>query len=732
MRTRIKIGAPTGLLLAAAVALGASTGVARAEPADSARLAQTPPMGWLSFIAFGKKIDENLIKQEADAMVASGMRDAGYRYLIVDGGWRATTRDADGNMQANPVTFPHGMKALGDYIHSKGLKFGLHQAVGYDDCAHTDPGTASAPDATYEERAARDARTFASWGLDYLRFDWCGANNDGRPADMPVEDWKKELYGAMGRALRATGRPIVYSTMEYGVDEPWTWAAGLGSNLWRTTADIRPLWDAPGTRNAVPMGVTDVIDVNGRYAQYAGPGHWNDPDPLVLGIHNASFAGLTDVEGRSQMSMWAIMAAPLIASADLRTMSAATRETMLNRDVIAIDQDPAGMQGTRLSDDGDHEAWVKPLADGERAVALFNRGETPARIETSATAIGLDDAPAYVLRDLWAHDEHTTAGTISAFVPAHGTTLLRVRPGTPADAPPATTLSLDAARAEQAPGAPATAGATLSNDGRVAVEDAELELDVPAGWSVQPRSATGFDAIAPETSAAARWTVTPPANAPAGDYELHAIARYRVGQRLVTSEARYPVTIPHTFDTPVDLAGVFDKDGITADGDFTDGSFDLRGTTYPAEDLPAPGREALGDIPVLFPDGAHGALNTVEAHGQTIELPAGHYSAAAILGASRLTSDTMGVVHYADGSSATVPLRFSNWSGTGGSPNYGETVAVRTTHRHKPTGDVAGSVRMLMQVVDLDPSRTALSLTLPDQGVNPTLNLFALTLDSVG
>lgn len=497
-------------------------------------LALTPPMGWNSWNAFGNgqaghrpPVSEQVVREIADSMVESGMKDAGYEYVVVDGGWRALTRDENGEMQADTKFFPNGMKAVGDYIHSKGLKFGLHQSVNAHDCAGVTPGTGSAPGDTYAEKARFDAAMFARWGVDFLKFDWCGAQAL-KPPEMTDRQWKEYTYGAMGDALAATGRDITYSISEYGVSDPWEWAPAAGANMWRTTGDIHPCWTRA---SAGGRGVLEVVDGNAATAPYASPGHWNDPDMLVLGVTRAFGAnctgGLTDTEGRAHFSMWAMMAAPLMAGSDLRNDSAETLETLTNREVIAIDQDRLGVQGSRVRDDGDQEVWERPLAGGDRAVVLLNRGETSTTISTSASEIGLDDrGSGYVLRDLWQHSDRFTSGRISAVVPAHGVAMFRVSRGDVDDAPPATTLSVSAPSFIAGDAGEVTA--TLANDGRTAIDDLKVTLAVPDGWTAEPTASTP-DALPPGRSVEMTWTVRPAADAEPGSHELVAQATYSYG-----------------------------------------------------------------------------------------------------------------------------------------------------------------------------------------------------------
>ena len=357
-------------------------------------LALTPQMGFNNWNAThcGADFNEDMVKAIADLFVSSGLKDAGYQYVNLDDCWAAHDRDANGDYVPDPTRFPHGIKALADYVHAKGLKLGIYTSAGTRTCAGTMPGSLG-----HEQQ---DARTFASWGVDYLKYDNC--NNQGVDA--------VQRYTAMRDALLATGRPILYSICEWGSNKPWLWAKDVG-NSWRTTGDISDSYSS----------MLSIVHQNMVLAQYAGPGHWNDPDMLEVGN-----GGMTDTEYRSHFSLWAEMAAPLLIGTDLRKASAETMKILTNREVIAVDQDRLGVQGAPISTDGGRDVFVNPLANGDRAVALFNESDSPQRIATTAAAAGLPAAPAYTVRDLWAHTTRETAGTLAATVPAHGTVMLRV------------------------------------------------------------------------------------------------------------------------------------------------------------------------------------------------------------------------------------------------------------------------------------------------------------------
>jgi alpha-galactosidase len=382
-------------------------------------LAATPPMGWNSWNGFGCDIDETRVRGIADALVATGMRDVGYRYLVIDDCWFDPRRGPDGLLRAAPDRFPSGMPAVARYVHDRGLAFGLYLSPAERTCAQY---AGSYPGATGSRgHETQDAATLASWGVDYLKYDWCSATGS---LDDQVAAFRR-----MRDALRATGRPILYginanSNQSDNPGETHDWS-GL-ANLSRTTQDITAAWDT-GRGNPGAQGVCNIIEVNAALATRAGPGHWNDPDMLEVGVPGADGRpALTAAEQRTHLGMWAMMAAPLIAGNDLRAMDPATRELLTNRDVVAVDQDPLGRQGRRIAGI-DTQVWAKPVAGGV-AVALYNRGATATGMSTTATQVGLPPARGYLVRDAFGGRRWTSTGTFTAQVDAHDTALLLVEP----------------------------------------------------------------------------------------------------------------------------------------------------------------------------------------------------------------------------------------------------------------------------------------------------------------
>jgi alpha-galactosidase len=390
-------------------------------------LALTPPMGWNSWNTFDVNISDSLIRQIADSMVSTGMKDVGYQYINIDDLWQLPERDKNGKIQINTEKFPYGIKAVADYVHSKGFKLGI-----YSDAANLTCGGV-AGSYGYEEQ---DAMDFASWGIDLLKYDYCNA--------PPPRDTAIARYTRMANALKKTGRSIVFSICEWGEGgipphgqaggrKPYEWAASAGGNYWRTTLDIRNAW-LLDVYNAGSNSIMQILDMNAPLADYAGPGHWNDPDMLVVGIdtskttvvNNAGAKGCTIEEYRSHMSLWCLMAAPLLAGNDIRKMNENIREILLNSEILAVNQDPLGKQSGKLRDDGDAELFAKPLSDGSWAVGLLNRNDSENKnIRIGWSELGINGK--WKIRDLW---EHKESGSFSDYfeknVKPHQCVVLRI------------------------------------------------------------------------------------------------------------------------------------------------------------------------------------------------------------------------------------------------------------------------------------------------------------------
>lgn len=416
-------------------------------------LARTPPMGFSTWNHFQTTIDDRTIREIADALVASGMRDAGYVHVNIDDGWQGE-RDAQGELRPN-AKFPD-MKALAEYLHARGLKLGIYTSPGPKSCAGFEGSYG------HEEQ---DARTYAKWGVDYLKYDWCSAGLVYDDADMPA------VYQKMAEALRATGRPIVYSLCQYGRADVWKWAADVGGNLWRTTGDIADHWQIMST---IGFGQEDL-------APFAGPGHWNDPDMLEVGNGH-----MTTAEYRTHVSLWAMLAAPLIAGHDVRSAAPETVALLTNKDVIAIDQDPLGRPGRRVVQREAVEIWTRALTGGRTAVALFNRGTTAVRVDTPLQGLGVTGRIGAT--DVW---EGRSLGlldtTVSADVAAHGVALLVLAPVGDANvaAPGAASVPAPGAAPTGGPIAALTAAPIAASASAPGAVPTDAPTDVPAAAAPQ-------------------------------------------------------------------------------------------------------------------------------------------------------------------------------------------------------------------------------------------------------
>jgi alpha-galactosidase len=521
------MAAGAGLLLAAGV-IAAPQATAAVTPGDG--LALTPPMGFNNWNSTNCRAEftESMVKGIADIFVAKGLKDAGYQYVNVDDCWALPQRNTAGDLVPDPVRFPHGIKAVADYVHSKGLKFGIYTSAGTKTC-----NDAGFPGGLGHEQ--QDANLFASFGIDYLKYDNC--NNEGVDA--------KQRYNTMRDALRNTGRPIVFSLCEWGENKPWEWAADVG-HLWRTTGDI-------GDSYSSMLGIAKQ---NWALADFAGPGHWNDPDMLEVGN-----GGMSDVEYQSHFGLWSIMAAPLLIGTDLRKATPATLDMLSNREVIAIDQDPFGAQGKPIKTANGLNVLVKPLQNGDKAVMLFNETDAIARVETTTTEVGLPSSTGYKVRDLWAHTDTSTAGKIAATLPPHGSAMFRVNSDRAwLKYPPAvdTGASLQTAYPGSlpivTPGKPTTVTTTVTNSGRLPAILVHTELAGPAGWTARPESFPGTIALRTDEALSTKWTVKAPAGAAPGKYTFTAETAYLPGQ--VRSRYALDVTIP----TPPPTADAFVSD----------------------------------------------------------------------------------------------------------------------------------------------------------------------------
>lgn len=388
---------------------------------NQSQLAPTPPMGFMTWNYFGLDIHENDIKTLADAMVETGLRDLGYNYIYIDDGWQGG-RDNKNNIIADPAKFPSGMKSLVDYVHTKGMKIGI-----YSDAAPLTCGGYTAS-LNFEEQ---DAKTFAAWGFDYLKYDYCGA-----PAD-----WQTAIsrYERMAKALQNSGRDIAFGICEWGDRSPWLWARKAGGHLWRTTADVRDKWKSHAPAGSAPhelhgygAGILDILEINAGLDKYAGPNGWNDPDMLVVGLYGKKGApstdlggtGCTDTEYQSQMSLWCLMAAPLMITCDVRNMNEATKRILTNKDIIAIDQDPLGIQAERKLKTDLLQIFVKPLSNGDVALGILNTSDQEQTTEVNPETLGIFNKRK--AKDLWSGQTMKTGKRIKVKMAAHETKVFRL------------------------------------------------------------------------------------------------------------------------------------------------------------------------------------------------------------------------------------------------------------------------------------------------------------------
>ncbi|OHB55394.1 MAG: alpha-galactosidase [Planctomycetes bacterium RBG_13_44_8b] len=363
-------------------------------------LALTPPMGWNTWNTFGGNINEDLIKGTATAMINNGMLEAGYKYIVLDDAWMTKKRDAQGNLIPDPNKFPSGMKALGDFLHNMGFKFGIYNCAGNKTCAGYPGGRG---------HEYQDARLYASWGVDYLKYDWCETGTANAP----------ETYKTMRDALYTAGRPIVFSLCEWGNNKPWEWAKDVG-HLWRTTGDIADCWDC---KRQWSMGFKLILDKQVGLEKYAGPDHWNDPDMMEVGNK-----GLTLTESRAHFSLWCILAAPLMAGNDVRIMTDEIRNILTDKEVIALDQDPLGKQGYRFAKEGDKEVWVKELSDGAWGICVLNAGKDTAEMTVNWKDLSFLKGE-YKVRELWQKkDIGTTNENFSGSIGSHDVVLFKLSP----------------------------------------------------------------------------------------------------------------------------------------------------------------------------------------------------------------------------------------------------------------------------------------------------------------
>jgi alpha-galactosidase len=543
-------------------------------------LALTPPMGWNSWYQYKCGVTQAEVLANAQALVSSGLAKLGYDYVNLDDCWMAPERTADGQLEGDPTTFPNGIAWLASQLHAMGLKLGLYESFGDTTCQGR-PGSYG----HYQQ----DADTFASWGVDFLKFDYCGVPPGTTSADLESD------YSQMSSDLLATGHHIVFSqelpvaagdaNPDNALYLPYIAYSSEIANMWRMAPD-----ETTSFASTVFGHLTDDLPLAG----YAHPGAWNDMDMLLTGTTGYDW---TPQQEQTQMSIWAEMASPLIASTDLTDMSASTEQILANKAVIAVDQDPLGKQGQLVAQQGTVDVVSKPLAGGDAAVLLANTGTSPQEVTTDATTIGLHRAGAYSVTDLWAGTTQETAGTISAFVPAQSAILLRVSPvfgPSVARYAPETAVSVSAEVAPTSPGSQFSIAepgqtvavpASFTNDGRLPAGRVVLTVTGPSGWVSgapvrAPLLPTGWEING-------TWQVTVPAGTAAGTYTLTATASYSWGRGQTasnSSQTTIQVAVPPTGSPTLDqLTWLSASNGFGAIGineNHYGGPLSIHGTTY--------------------------------------------------------------------------------------------------------------------------------------------------------
>lgn len=715
-RTRAALAGCGSLALALTGLLLNAPGVAAATPAASSaapypNYAPTPPMGWNDWSYYQCDMDEQTILGNAKALVTSGLAAKGYTTVTTDDCWMSHSRDSAGNLVADPVKFPDGMAYVGSQLHAMGLKFGIYEDAGTATCGGY-PGSL--------DHWQQDADLFAQWKVDYVKLDGC--NVPTKPGESDEQSYH-DTYSAWSQAMLNTGRPMVFSVsapayFQGGAD--WDtvigWSAQVG-NLWREGADI-----ALGQESGAAKWSSLLYNYryNVALADLQRPGRWNDPDFLLAGD-----SGLSRDETQSQMSLWAMMAAPLISSTDLTHLSADGLAVLGNKDVIAVDQDRTGLQGRIVQQGDGYDVLSKQLTGGDRAVALFNSSDSAQTITTTAATAGLGHGSSFLLKDLVTKKVTRTTGTISVDVPPHATVLYRASAGGSHFAAPATTISWkDVSTA----GRPGTYRVSLTDHGATGISDATVSLTAPAGWKVSPSTARLHE-VRPGGTASATVTLTAPTAAPGTTVStITATARYRAGAAGPDTVSG-PLTITSVVPYP-SLASAFNNVGTSSESDPAPGNFDGDGDSYSAEALAqagvTPGATVNANgLTFTWPTAASGSPDNVTTAGQAIDLT-GQGSQLAFLGAEAGFTSGSVTVTYTDGTTSSGTLGFPNWC-CSTTNDYGAQIAVTTDHRDTPAGpaNYGTSYQVFSNTVPLTAGKTVRTVTLPNQ---PAIHVFALSV----
>ena len=702
-----------GFAVAAAPAGAAPAPTPASQPGSYNGLALTPPMGFNNWAGFecNSQFGEQLFVKTADAIVNLGLNKLGYDYVNIDDCWMQHDRDANGNLQVDTTRFPHGMKWLGDYIHSKGLKFGIYEDAGYKTCQ----GAAGS-----YGHFQQDADQYASWGVDYLKLDYCYQPLDQYPGKTPSQV-AEIVYTQASQALLNTGRPIVFSESapayvccsgsDFNYELTWL---GKHGNLWRFGSDISDNWQSV-VRNYTEGNTPGL-------AQWAGPGHWNDADMFEIGN-----GGLNPIEEQSQFTLWAEMASPLLLSTDLTKLTPAEVGIVSNRDVIAVDQDSLGVQGTIVQSGNGYDVLARPLSNGDVSVVLFNKADSAQTISTTAANVGLAGGVPYQLTDLVSKQKTSTAGTIAANVPPHGTVIYRVHPNGPQDLVPAGVTTVSGGTFAE--GAPTTVNVSFRNLGITKDSKAVLRLNVPKGWSVSP-SSQSFKQVAAGDSVTASFQVTPGA-IPAGKVTFSLDATVAYESRDATATANGSETVISNTPYP-NLAAAFNNVAISDESDPTKGNFDGDGNSYSAQALAAAGATPGATITsngatFTWPSSTAGTLDNVEGSGVMVKA-SGQGSKLAFLGAEAGFDTDSVTVTYTDGTTTTGTLGFPNWC-CADPTSYGASPAIVTDHRNTPTGpaNFGNAYDVFYNSIPIDASKTVATVTLPSK---QSIHIFAVTVQS--
>jgi alpha-galactosidase len=674
-------------------------------------LALTPPMGFNDWAGFecNSSMNESLFTHTADEIVSLGLNKLGYDYVNIDDCWMQQDRDAAGNLQVDASRFPHGLKWLGDYIHSKGLKFGIYEDAGYETCQ----GAAGS-----YGHFQQDADLFASWGVDYVKLDYCNQPMDQYPG-MSASQVAQIVYTQASQALLATGRPMVFSESAPAYvccsgsdfDNELTWLYQHG-NLWRFGSDIYDAW---------PSVLENYSEDNTPgLAQWAGPGHWNDADMLETGN-----GGLSPTEEQTQFTLWSEMASPLLLSTDLGKLSPAELAIVGNKAVVAIDQDPLGAQGTIVQSGTGYDVLAKPLANGDVSVVLFNKGDTAQTVTTTAAAIGLPAGAPYQLTDLVTGRRTADDGVIAASLAPHATAIYRVQAGGDKHLAPATVASI--AGGTFAAGKATAVSVAFTNHGYTDAQHPSVSLSLPDGWTAKP-SAVSLRNVKPGASATVSFQVTSTAPAPGKvTNTVTANVDYgATGSTYATSAGLSVVT-----NTPFpNLAAAFNNVAITDESNPGPGNFDGDGDSYSAQALATAGATPGASITANgatfdWPQAAAGTDDNVAGSGVMVDLN-GQGGKLAFLGSEAgFDTDTV-TVTYTDGSTSTGTLGFPNWC-CDSPTDHGASPAIVTDHRDTPSGpaNFGTDYDVFYNAITLDPGKTVATVTLPSDAA---IHIFAMTV----